>query len=85
MLRAAGHEVLQHYTHSDSVRGRGLRREIRTSVLIPWNPRARNEIHRLIETHAPDIMHVHNVFPLLSPAIFSAAEKSSTVCGEHLA
>jgi glycosyltransferase involved in cell wall biosynthesis len=78
MLMAAGYEVVQYFTYSDSVRGQGLWPEIRTALLLPSNPWARSDIQTLILKTRPDVMHVHNVFPLLSPAIFSASEGTST-------
>lgn len=32
-------------------------------------PRARQDLARLLDTFRPDVVHVHNVFPLVSPAI----------------
>lgn len=44
----------------------------------PWNPFSLRGIRRVLETEKPDIMHVHNTFPLLSPAIFRAARGLNT-------
>jgi glycosyltransferase involved in cell wall biosynthesis len=77
-LRSAGHEVIEHFTHSDTVRGRGLIVEARTALQVPWNREARAKVRRLLAVHAPDVMHVHNVFPLQSPAIFGAATDTTT-------
>ncbi len=74
LLRAGGHEVLEHFVSSDWIREGGRMRLLRTGLLAPWNPGARAEVRRKILRFAPDIVHVHNVFPLLSPSVFSAAE-----------
>jgi glycosyltransferase involved in cell wall biosynthesis len=47
-------------------------------LAVPWNPFAVCGLRRLLEQDQPDIMHVHNTFPLLSPAIFCAARGSKT-------
>lgn len=40
-----------------------------------WNFEAYNRIQEIIEDKNVDVMHVHNYFPLLSPAIFQAAKQ----------
>jgi len=78
LLRSAGCEVLEHFTHSDTVRDRGLFPMLGAALLTPWNSAARNRLRRRILEVAPDVMHVHNVFPLLSPSIFGAARGTRT-------
>ncbi len=73
LLREAGHEVVEHFAYSDTVRDRGLLPLLRTAALVPWNRAARSRIARRIREVQPDIVHIHNVFPLFSPAIFGAA------------
>jgi len=78
LLRAGGHEVVEHFVSSDWIREGGWMRLLRTGLLAPWNPRARAEVRKKILSSAPEIVHVHNVFPLLSPSIFSAAEGTAS-------
>ena len=35
-----------------------------------YSPCARRGAARIIEEFAPDIIHVHNLFPLLTPAVY---------------
>ncbi|NLD46535.1 MAG: glycosyltransferase family 4 protein [Clostridiaceae bacterium] len=35
----------------------------------------KNNIERLIEEHKPDVAHVHNVYPLISPIVYSVLKK----------
>jgi len=78
LLRSAGHEVMEHFTYSDTVRDHGVVALIRAGLSVPWNQRALRQVRRLIVEFAPHVMHVHNVFPLLSPAVFAAAAGSGT-------
>lgn len=41
-----------------------------------WSFRGYSLIREAIERHTPDVVHVHNTFPLLSPSIFWAAAKA---------
>jgi glycosyltransferase involved in cell wall biosynthesis len=74
LLRAAGHEVSEFFVYSDWIREGGVGRLLWTGMLAPWNPFARSRLRRRIREDAPDVVHIHNVFPLLSPAVFSAAD-----------
>ena len=51
---------------------------MRGAFSTPWNPFSKRVVERLIRRVAPDILHVHNSFPLLSPSVFYAARKSET-------
>ena len=73
LLRAAGHEVVEYFTYSDAIRDRGVLPVLGAAMFVPWNSAQRKALRRLVLEIRPDVMHVHNVFPLLSPAIFGAA------------
>lgn len=78
LLRSRGHEVLEFTRHSDEIRNHGWVGTLKGAASVPWNPFSLNNIRRLIAVEKPDIMHVHNSFPLLSPAIFYAARGTQT-------
>ena len=40
-----------------------------------WSTKSSRKITKLINDFKPDILHVHNTFPLMSPSIYWAAEK----------
>jgi glycosyltransferase involved in cell wall biosynthesis len=70
LLTSRGHTVLHYTAHNDAVRdmtalGVGLR--------TIWSQRAYREVRELIRTERPDIAHVHNTLPLISPAVYYAA------------
>jgi len=39
------------------------------------NKKTQNDIDRLIVENRPDVAHIHNVFPLISPAIYAALNR----------
>jgi glycosyltransferase involved in cell wall biosynthesis len=78
LLRSAGHEILEYTRHSDEIRNRGKLGTVQGGILTPWNPFAFRDIRRLLRQHDPQVMHVHNTFPLISPAIFHAARRRNT-------
>lgn len=42
---------------------------IRAGLGAVWSRRARAEIHRRVSSWSVDLIHVHNLFPMLSPAV----------------
>jgi glycosyltransferase involved in cell wall biosynthesis len=73
LLRARGHEVLEFTRHSDDLRRRGALGLLHGAVAAPFNVAALARLRRLLRRERPDVLHVHNTFPLLSPAIYHAA------------
>lgn len=72
LLRARGHEVVEFTRHSDEIRGQGAWGAMRGGLATPWNPWMTWAIGREVERLKPDVVHVHNTFPLISPGIFHA-------------
>lgn len=73
LLREHGHEVVEFTRHSDEIRKLGKRGSVIGSLSTPWNPFSSARMRRLLEKEKPDVVHVHNTFPLLSPSVFRAA------------
>ncbi|MEU5594896.1 glycosyltransferase [Streptomyces sp. NPDC020298] len=72
LLRAAGHQVGVFERRSDDIAARSLLGKAAVPLLVPWNPAVRKELAARLRTERPDVVHVHNVFPLLSPAVLAA-------------
>lgn len=72
MLGARGHKVEAFVRHSDTIHRQGALGWMRAAAGVPWNPWAAAAIRRDVIRKKPAIVHVHNTFPLLSPAIFPA-------------
>ena len=72
LLRAAGHRVGVFERRSDDIAARSLLSKAALPLLVPWNPAVRTELAARLRTERPDVVHVHNVFPLLSPAVLAA-------------
>jgi glycosyltransferase involved in cell wall biosynthesis len=72
MLGARGHQVEAFARYSDIIHRRGALGWMRAAVGVPWNPWAAAAIKREVIRKKCVIVHVHNTFPLLSPAIFPA-------------
>ncbi|MFH1858259.1 MAG: glycosyltransferase family 4 protein [Candidatus Omnitrophota bacterium] len=85
LLRQKGHCVLEFTRHSDEIRGRGAVGTLQGALSTPWNPFSANKLQSVLRWERPDILHVHNFSPLLSPSIFHAAAgfETATVMTLH--
>lgn len=69
LLRDGGYEVA---TFTPTV-SPGPAAALSAAADAVWSVAAASEVHRLVRSHRPDVVHVHNLFPLLSPAVLRAA------------
>lgn len=72
LLSAAGHQVIPYLRHNDELAGQSA---LRNGIALLWSRRTVAEIDQLIARCAPDVIHVHNTFPQLSPALYWAAAR----------
>jgi len=72
MLQSRGHDLAEFTRHSDEIRGRGAWGAIKGAAATPWSPWAARDIRQAVAHFRPDVVHVHNTFPLISPSIFHA-------------
>ena len=72
-LRDYGHEVVTYHVNNASVlAGGNITAKIKTAWQAPHNKASQHAITEFLKQERPDISHVHNWFPLLSPSIYTA-------------
>ena len=49
-----------------------LPRKAAVPLTVPWNPAVRKELAARLRASRPDVVHIHNTFPLLSPSVVAA-------------
>ncbi|MFF7129385.1 MULTISPECIES: glycosyltransferase [unclassified Streptomyces] len=72
LLRGAGHRVELFERRSDDIGALSLPAKAALPLRVPWNRAVRRELAAKLRAERPDVVHVHNVFPLLSPAVLAA-------------
>ena len=94
-LEAAGHEVIPFYTTNEEipagVRGtvasrlRAIAQLLKVSAQTVWNAQVYRAVRAIIRRERPDVVHCHNLFPRLSPAVYwaCAAERVPVVQTLH--
>lgn len=72
MLKKYGHDVEVFVRHSDTIRSKGVLGKVIGGIVTPWNFQMTHAIKRTVRRFCPDVVHIHNTFPLISPGIFHA-------------
>jgi len=75
MLEAAGHKIIKYERHSDEIHN-SRRLKLEVPVRVSWSPADEREFARLLVHANPDIVHVHNTFPLISAAILRSCRRA---------
>jgi glycosyltransferase involved in cell wall biosynthesis len=70
LLAANGHAVERYGRHNDEIAS--LPR-LSLAAQTLWSPRTHNEVKARIQGFKPDVIHVHNSIPLISPSVYWAA------------
>lgn len=78
LLKQHGHEISEFFRYSDEILGKGAWGTLKGALSTPWNPFSAREVSRAVDRFSPDVVHVHNTFPLLSPAIFHSIGNRAT-------
>jgi len=76
LLETYGHTVVQFLADSSTLGEMTLSKKASAFVQIPYNFQIARRLENYVSEHKPDIAHVHNVFPMLSPAVYVALKRN---------
>jgi len=74
LLRSRGHRVIEYRRHNEEVESYG---RLTVGTRTVWSREAYRSLAALLERTRPDVVHVHNTLPLISPAALWAAKRSA--------
>lgn len=72
LLRSHGHKVETWLRSNDEVKGMPILALAHTTL---WSSRTSAEFPAFVGRFRPDVVHVHNTFPLISPSLYWAAAR----------
>lgn len=75
LLRAYGHEVELYGLNNDMLNQMSHTAAAMSAI---WSQRSANAVDRLCRDFSPDVIHVHNTFPLISPSLYWVAARHKT-------
>ncbi|WP_044749225.1 glycosyltransferase family 4 protein [Bacillus alveayuensis] len=74
LLKEKGHTVYEYKISNDSLKMESLFDKIKVGINTIWSVKIYKEIKKLIIDIQPDIVHIHNTFPQISPSIYWAVK-----------
>ena len=74
LLRSHGHEVLEYGRSNFDLDRMGRLSALAQTV---WSTRTEADLKTLLASFRPDVVHVHNTFPLISPSLYWAAHAAA--------
>lgn len=74
LLEIGGHTVHPIYSSNDELLQGGHVALLAQAGLAPWNPFTAEAVVRVIDALAPDVAHVHNIFPKPTIAVLRALQ-----------
>lgn len=69
LLERHGHDVVRYLEHNLRVPNIG---RIRLAFRTVWSRESHSAVRELVRSEKPDVAHVHNTLPLISPAVYYA-------------
>jgi len=75
LLTSAGHEVLEFQRHNRDIKNYSTVRKIALIGKTVWASDSYHDFGKTLEAARPDIVHIHNTFPLISPSIYWACRE----------
>jgi glycosyltransferase involved in cell wall biosynthesis len=81
LLERYGHTVIRYEVHNDAITGMS---PPALAAAALWNWRSYAKLRALIRDHDADLVHFHNIFPLISPAAYYAARAEGAVIVQTL-
>ena len=84
-LALAGHTVVRFERHSDDIGSWSLLRRASLPGRVIWSRKSQRELSEVLRSSRPDVVHIHNTFPLISPSVLQAcaAERVPAVVTIH--
>jgi glycosyltransferase involved in cell wall biosynthesis len=76
LLRGYGHEVRQLIVSTSELKSAGALKLIEAALSSVWSGNGYGSVANAVKDFQPDVVHVHNTFPLLSPSVYYAARRN---------
>lgn len=74
-LTRGGHDVIVYHRSNTEIKNRAPLARISLVKDSVWSTDTKKEFSQLLDREAPDLVHVHNTFFMISPSIYSACRE----------
>jgi glycosyltransferase involved in cell wall biosynthesis len=76
-LARAGHEIRRFEKHSDEIEHWSAAQKALLPARVVWSRESHRELTATLRGYRPDVVHVHNTFPLISASVLYACRDAS--------
>jgi glycosyltransferase involved in cell wall biosynthesis len=73
LLTKCGHQVTQ--VQEQTTYPDGVVKKLGVAVDCIWSRKWHREFRQMLQTSQPDVVHIHNFFPLISPSVYYACRR----------
>ncbi len=73
LLEAHHHDVFQYTRHNNEIAG--IQGKLNVLLNTHYSAPSRDDFKQTLALHKPDVVHVHNFFPLITPSVFDACRQ----------
>jgi glycosyltransferase involved in cell wall biosynthesis len=75
LLKSRNHNIECLILNNDDIDFYGFFGKVGAAMLTPFNPFFLNKVKSRVIKDPPSLVHIHNTFPMISPAVLNAVEK----------
>jgi glycosyltransferase involved in cell wall biosynthesis len=76
LLRSRGHDVRELIVSTSQLKGANPLRLLESAVSSVWSGKSYESVAIEVRAFRPDVVHIHNTFPLLSPSVYYAVRRN---------
>jgi glycosyltransferase involved in cell wall biosynthesis len=77
VLSSRGHDVVLFQRHSDDIAAWSPLRRATLPIRVLWSQESHRGVTAALTEFTPDVVHVHNTFPLVTPSVLYACRDAS--------
>ncbi len=75
LLQEHGHQVISYHRSNHEVEQLGKLQQLKMTSDLVHSSNSKREIEKILKAEAPDVVHVHNTFMMISPSIFETCQE----------
>lgn len=75
LLTKNGNEVISYYRHNKEIEAYSSFDKVKLITQTAWSQKSYDDLLVILQREKPDVCHVHNFLPLVSPSVYAACQK----------
>ncbi len=76
LLLSKGHEVIEFTRHNKEIKNYNLLEKAKFAINSIYNFETKKMFNKFLNFTKPDVVHFHNIFPLISPSVYYACREA---------